>query len=45
MKTQKPVDAYVARLVAEARPLTPEMLDRLAVLLRPAPPAPAERAA
>lgn len=33
-----PVDvtAHVERLVAEAPPLTPEQVDRLAVLLRPA---------
>ncbi len=32
------VDDYVARLLAEAPALTPEQLDRLAVLLRPVPP-------
>lgn len=28
--------SYVAKVVAEAPPLTPEQLDRVAVLLRPA---------
>ncbi len=46
MAAQLSVDDYVARLVAEAPDLTPEQLDRLAVLLRPAAPAePVERAA
>ncbi len=31
------LDDYVDRLLAESTPLTPEQLDRLAVLLRPAP--------
>jgi hypothetical protein len=31
-----PLAAHVARLVAEAPPLTDEQLDRLALLLRPA---------
>lgn len=40
------VDDYVARFLAEPWPLTPEHLDRLAVLLRPEPVAePDERAA
>lgn len=30
------LEAYVSRIVAEAPPLTPEQLDRVAVLLRPA---------
>lgn len=29
------LEAYVSRVVAEAPPLTPEQLDRIAVLLRP----------
>lgn len=29
------LEAYVSRIVAEAPPLTPEQLDRVAVLLRP----------
>lgn len=29
------LEAYVARVIAEAPPLTPEQLDRVAVLLRP----------
>lgn len=33
----EPVDAYVARFLAEPWPLAPELLDRVAVLLRPAP--------
>ena len=33
------VDAYVARFLAEPWPLTPEQLDRLAVLLRGRTPA------
>lgn len=29
------LEAYVSRIVAEAPPLTPEQLDRVAILLRP----------
>jgi hypothetical protein len=35
MKIETPVDTYVARLLAEAPPLSRAQLDRLAVLLRP----------
>ncbi len=38
-ETPSSVDDYVARLVAEAAPLTAEQLDRLAVLLRDRTPA------
>lgn len=38
-QTPVPVDDYVARLVAEAEPLTPDQLDRLTVLLRDRTPA------
>ncbi len=30
------LESYIARVVAEAPPLSPEQLDRIAVLLRPA---------
>lgn len=30
------LEAYVSRIIAEAPPLSPEQLDRVAVLLRPA---------
>jgi len=39
VKIEKPVDDYVARLVAEAPPLTPEQRDRLTVLLADRAPA------
>ncbi|GAA3681877.1 hypothetical protein GCM10023081_19960 [Arthrobacter ginkgonis] len=35
MKAER-LEAYVAQAVAEAPPLTPDQLDRIAVLLRPA---------
>lgn len=37
MTEPRSVDAYVDRLVREAPPLTADQLDRLALLLRPAP--------